>query len=120
MKLMRKHNAKENKLDTDILGEVASYDGSGFVRDLDGRNRTAYMEALDELKSNFWVDRQTRAVVVSLNLYNGNYNYYCVSQVLFSRALMQRTLKISMPTWPLFAVSARVFPWRHSRPISNQ
>jgi len=52
------------------------------VRDLDGRNRTAYKEALDELKSNFWVDRQTRAIVVSLNLYNGNYNYYCVSQYL--------------------------------------
>jgi len=75
-------NASENKLNTDIAGEVASYDGSGFVRDLDGRNRTAYKEALAELKSNFWVDRQTRAVVVSLNLYNGNYNYYCVSQYL--------------------------------------
>ena len=26
-----------------------------------------------------WVDRQTRAVIVSLNLYNGNFDYYCQS-----------------------------------------
>ena len=29
-----------------------------------------------------WVDEQTRAVIISLNLDNGNYNYYCVSQFL--------------------------------------
>jgi len=75
-------SAEENKLSDDIMGEVATYDGSGFVRDLDNRNRTAYLQALGELRSNLWVDRQTRAVIVSLNLYNGNYNYYCVSQYL--------------------------------------
>jgi Polycystin cation channel. len=26
-----------------------------------------------------WVDRQTRAVIVSLNMYNGNFDYYCQS-----------------------------------------
>jgi len=60
----------------------AQYDGSGFVRDLDPGNRTAYIEALRELKTNLWVDVQTRAVIISLNLYNGNYNYYCISQFL--------------------------------------
>jgi len=56
----------------------ASFDGSGFVRDLDPRNRSAYIEALHFLKSNLWIDVQTRAVIVSLNTYNGNYNYYCI------------------------------------------
>ena len=32
------------------------------------------------LVANGWVDRQTRAVFISLNLYNGNYNYYCQTQ----------------------------------------
>lgn len=65
-----------------IAGRVATYDGSGFVRDLDSTNRSAYIEALGELKNNLWVDEKTRAVILSLNLYNGNYNYYCVSQYL--------------------------------------
>ena len=60
----------------------ASFDGSGFVRDLDPRNRSAYIEALTFLKSNLWIDVQTRAVIVSLNTYNGNYNYYCISQFM--------------------------------------
>ncbi len=60
----------------------AEYDGSGFVRDLDPGNRSAYIEALNYLKSNLWVDVQTRAVIISLNTYNGNYNYYCISQFM--------------------------------------
>ena len=31
-----------------------------------------------------WVDRQTRAVIVSLNLYNGNFDYYCQSTFMSS------------------------------------
>lgn len=44
-------NETSNKLTTRISGEVATYDGSGFVRDLDGRNRTAYEEAIDEVSA---------------------------------------------------------------------
>lgn len=29
------------------------------------------------LKTNKWVDRQTRAILITLNLYNGNYDYLC-------------------------------------------
>uniref|UniRef100_A0A7S2IP49 Polycystin cation channel PKD1/PKD2 domain-containing protein n=1 Tax=Haptolina brevifila TaxID=156173 RepID=A0A7S2IP49_9EUKA len=75
--------AEENDLaGLSISGKVATYDGSGFVRDLDAVNRSAYIEALELLKDNLWVDELTRAVIVSLNLYNGNYNYYCISQFL--------------------------------------
>ena len=66
-------NATENRLlGRTIQGQVSLYDGSGFVRDLDATSRDGYMQAVDELKSNLWVDAQTRAVIVTLNLYNGN------------------------------------------------
>ena len=99
-----------NKLEgTQVGGSVASYDGSGFVRDLDSKNRTEYLQVmgrhrhllhrhsrhlhltsssppppiplqtLSQLMEYSWVDRQTRAVIVSLNLYNGNFDYYCQS-----------------------------------------
>lgn len=112
-------SADENNLKTSIMGQVADYDGSGFVRDLDPSSRDQYIEAVDELRHNLWVDEQTRAIIISMNLYvhlprshrisprlvishhtsplprpsptahislgrsyNGNYNYYCVSQFL--------------------------------------
>ena len=78
-------SAKDNGLGgMNIRGAAtgAIYDGSGFVRDLDPGNRTGYIEALRDLKTNLWVDVQTRAIIISMNLYNGNYNYYCVSQFL--------------------------------------
>ena len=74
--------AVDNKLaDTAFTSGATGtmYDGSGFVLDLDGANRTAYLETLDSLKSNKWVDRQTRAILITLNLYNGNYDYLCRS-----------------------------------------
>jgi polycystin 1L2 len=74
-------NASENGLvSRSIQGQVSSYDGSGFVRDLDATSREGYVRAVEELKAGLWVDAQTRAVIVTLNVYNGNYNYYCISQ----------------------------------------
>ena len=72
----------ENKLEGNSFSSGATatvYDGGGFVLDLDGANRTAYLETLEILKANKWVDRQTRAVLITLNLYNGNYDYLCRS-----------------------------------------
>ena len=51
----------------------------GFVLDLDSTNRTAYLETLAQLKDNRWIDRQTRAILISLNTYNGNFDFICVS-----------------------------------------
>jgi len=73
---------KENNLEGSAFQSDATsttYDGGGFVLDLDGANRTAYLETLDMLKTNRWVDRQTRAILITLNLYNGNYDYLCRS-----------------------------------------
>ena len=51
---------------TSVNGQVSSYDGSGFVRDLDPKSRDNYIQAVNELRDNLWVDAQTRAVIVSL------------------------------------------------------
>lgn len=58
-----------------VVGQVESYDGSGFVLDLDGADRDNFVSTLQSHRSNRWIDRQTRAVLISLNLYNGNYDY---------------------------------------------
>ena len=54
-------SAAENNLNVPLTGEVATYDGSGFVRDLSGTNRTAFIESIGLLKSNLWVDKQVEA-----------------------------------------------------------
>jgi len=71
--------AEQNKLvGTSVQGQVTAYDGSGYVLDLDGANRTAYLETLQGLIDNKWIDKQTRAVLISLNLYSGNYDVICL------------------------------------------
>jgi len=39
---------------------VTAYDGSGYVLDLDGANRTAYLKTLQGLIDNKWIDKQAR------------------------------------------------------------
>ena len=69
------NNLKGSSFQSGATG--TAYDGGGFVLDLDAANRTAYLETLEMLKTNKWVDRQTRAILITLNLYNGNYDYLC-------------------------------------------
>tara|TARA_B110001452_G_C15234213_1_gene427397 strand:- start:1538 stop:2050 length:513 start_codon:yes stop_codon:yes gene_type:complete len=53
--------AEQNKLvGTSVQGQVTAYDGSGYVLDLDGANRTAYLETLQGLIDNKWIDKQAR------------------------------------------------------------
>ena len=62
--------AEENKMRVQLTGAFTSYDGSGYVRDLDTTNRSAYLAGLNLLEENNWVDRQTRCAAPSrlLNL----------------------------------------------------
>ena len=53
--------AEQNKLvGTSVQGQVTAYDGSGYVLDLDGANRTAYLKTLQGLIDNKWIDKQAR------------------------------------------------------------
>ena len=54
------------------------YDGSGFVFDLTNLTTDGLVEAFEFLQENIWLDRQTRALFISLVVYNGNFNLYSV------------------------------------------
>jgi len=58
--------------------KYASYDGSGFVYDLNNLTTTNLVDALAYLQDNTWLDRGTRALFMSMVVYNANYNLYAV------------------------------------------
>ena len=41
----------------------------------------AMRKRIQTLKHGRWIDEQTRAIIIGLNLYNGNYNYYVAAQM---------------------------------------
>ena len=59
-------------------GKFARYDGSGYVYDLTNLTTDSLVEAFEYLQENTWLDRQTRAVFISLVTYNANFNLYAV------------------------------------------
>ncbi|TSK22501.1 Polycystin-2 [Bagarius yarrelli] len=62
-------------------GEVATYRGGGFYQDL-SRTRDESARHLQELKTNLWLDRGTRAVFLDFSVYNGNINLFCIIRLL--------------------------------------
>lgn len=69
-----------------LRGQLATYDASGYIRDFAG-NRQAWLAGLAALRAGGWVDRATRAVVVSFNLFNDNLDLYLSVQVLLEQHL---------------------------------
>ena len=72
--------ARENDLaDTyRFLGRFATYDGSGFVFDLDNLTTYNLVNAFNYFEENIWLDRETRAIYISVTVYNANLNTYAV------------------------------------------
>ena len=64
-----------------FLGHLALYRGGGYKADLGSTMNTAY-SVLDDLKSNSWVDKYTRAIFIEFTVYNGYSNLYCVMNLL--------------------------------------
>lgn len=65
-----------DKLDTSSYsGIMATYGGGGYVKNL-ASTREETEEILENLKSNLWLDRGTRAVILDLTIYNGNINMF--------------------------------------------
>lgn len=93
-----------------IAGASATYDASGFVRDIgptDGKlRRDNYTDAVALLKEGSWIDLQTRAVIVSLVAYNRNHDLIFTGYFLFERNAGGRVhSSYSFRTMPL------VHPW---------
>ena len=74
-----------NGQSTRISGTYATYPGDGYIVDLPFGTREEFQYEIDRLRSNNWLDLQTRAVFVEFTAYNaafGNYisNHYLVEQ----------------------------------------
>lgn len=61
-----------------IIGEYNTYGGGGYIQTF-SNNKANTIKIIDELKSNKWLDRLTRAVFVEFALYNANINVICYS-----------------------------------------
>lgn len=77
--------AENNMTLTRVVGEFATYDGSGYTVDI-GLKQDEMERIFDYLYNNTWLDRQTRAVMVTANMYNGNYNLLIVCSFLLELA----------------------------------
>ena len=59
-------------------GFFAVYDGGGYVADL-GYNSDSAGQAISNLRTHGWIDRQTRSVLVEFTIYNPNTGYLSIS-----------------------------------------
>jgi hypothetical protein len=58
-----------------VYGWLSTYEGDGFVVDL-SYNSDVSRATIAELEASDWVDAQTRAVIVTVNVYNANINSF--------------------------------------------
>lgn len=58
-------------------GRLSTYGGGGFVLDLTS-TKTQSLHIIEDLRSNLWLDRGTRAVFIDFTVYNANINLFCV------------------------------------------
>ena len=64
-----------------FMGQWSMYPGGGYVIEL-GDSQDGARSLLQELFSNRWLDRYTRAVFVEFTLYNPNVNLFTVAHLL--------------------------------------
>ena len=81
---------------TGVIDRSVIFDGGGYVRDIQAGEEKKLLakytlveefdEAINELKQFMWLDEQTRAVVLSFSIYNGNFDLYasCVFKFEFT------------------------------------
>jgi Ca2+-binding EF-hand superfamily protein len=65
-----------------VWGLKATYGGGGYVKDL-ADNIKETKEIVQNLKSNLWLDRGTRAVFIDFTVYNGNVNLFSIVKLFF-------------------------------------
>ncbi|XP_035695880.1 polycystin-2-like [Branchiostoma floridae] len=65
-----------------IFGVKSHYWGDGFSLEL-GKSADEMRSILADLKANHWIDRQTRAVILEVLLYNGNLDLFTSVTMVF-------------------------------------
>ncbi|ESO05743.1 hypothetical protein HELRODRAFT_171411 [Helobdella robusta] len=70
-----------SNLGSNVRAQINSYGGGGYYADL---NTTGDLseQVIDNLKTNLWVDRGTRAVFIDFTIYNANINLFCVIKLI--------------------------------------
>lgn len=58
------------------------FPGSGFIQDLPV-NKTESAELLQALRQNMWIDSNTKAIMATFTLFNGNLNRMAICQFLW-------------------------------------
>ena len=65
-------------------GEYGNYFGGGFAYKIDpGNHKSSILRDLSTLKSNNWIDKNTRAILLEFSLYNPNINHIAYCTILF-------------------------------------
>jgi Polycystin cation channel len=66
----------------EVWGLIATYSGEGgYIVDLT-LNKTSAIEIIKKLKTNLWIDRGTRAVIIDFTTYNPNINLFVVCKLI--------------------------------------
>jgi hypothetical protein len=81
-------NGSDVEADLWTFGRFALYNPQGHVLDFPpGTPGDEYARAVYRLRANNYIDAATRAIIVTVNLYNVNYNYFVTAQVMLEFSL---------------------------------
>ena len=64
-----------------ITGRLGTYGGGGYVIRLNGPQNHVLMR-MTQLQKNFWIDGNTRAVILEFSVYNANVNLFSINTVM--------------------------------------
>ncbi|XGW31248.1 hypothetical protein V3C99_009870 [Haemonchus contortus] len=65
-----------------ISGTITSYTGGGFLLQLPLDDSTKALKLLEGVKSNRWIDRGTRALIIDFSMFNANSNLFSIARLL--------------------------------------
>lgn len=71
-----KFTSYADALSMPVFGYYNTYSGGGYIAELDV-NLDVSQKILEELFSELWVDRQTRAIIIEYTVFNANTNMFC-------------------------------------------
>ncbi|ETN86065.1 polycystin cation channel [Necator americanus] len=72
----------EKLLTETIYGTISSYPGGGFVLRLPVDSSNEASKLIQDAKSNRWIDRSTRAIIIDFAMFNANVNLFCIASLL--------------------------------------